>query len=544
MEMYDTIQRCVLRGRRLVGGLAAAAVLFGGAVGANATCGTSNLPTGMVPQQESLVVALGALGNEALDPIGGPSFNKQYLRLLYDTIIGSDLHDDGISSDTGIVCAWTVSEDQTTVTFSIREGVQFTNGDEVTSEDVKFSLERLASDANLTPFGGTITGQIDQMSTPDQNTLVISLKRPSYSFIQLLAPIVSGTEAMIVSKKYVDDVGPETFKTSPMGTGPYKLANRSSGVEMVFEAKEGHFATGRPKFKRITIRLIPEETTRIAQLRTGQVDLADVSRENASSLEDDGFQLFMKPTGDVLMLLFQLHKPDSRFADPRVRHALSLAINREELNEFLFKGFGTLASTFASRAAVGYQALSVDPFDPDRARKLLQEAGVGAGDLTIQFQAFSFTGWPETRDTANAIASYLENIGVKSTIIFRDYATYRAQWREQELPEPAVTLQPMPGLPLPLGLFNAITKCGAPLPILCDPIVDALIDQMAAAGNEEDYVSSYRKIEETLHENRYIIPLLQAGSVLAGNEKIRSDYSVGLGFLGINLPMVYSGRQN
>ncbi|MFN0299627.1 MAG: ABC transporter substrate-binding protein, partial [Burkholderiales bacterium] len=487
------------------------------------------------PQQDSLVVALSTLGNESLDPIGGPSFNKQYMQLLFDPLIGSDAKDESASKATGIARDWQVSADGKTVTFLLREGVRFSNGEELTADDVKFSLERLGRKDNLTPFGGTITQAIERIETPSKYRVVVTLKAPSFAFLQLLTPLASGTESMIVSKKYFETAGLDKFRTEPVGTGPYRLVERRSGSQMVFEARDDHFAAGRPRFKRVTLRLIPEETTRIAQLRTGQVDLADVSRENIDSLKQAGMQIFTKPAGDVLMVYFQLHKPESKFRDPRVREAISLAINREELNKFLFKGYGSLAATFAPRSAIGYKALSVDPYDPEKSKRLLQEAGVKPGDLSLQFQAFSFNGWPEQREAANALATYWEKIGLKSTIIFRDYATYRAEWRDKKLPEPAVTLHPQPGTPLPVGLFNAELRCGGLLPITCDPKLDELIARLNAAVNEREYIVAYQEIEQTLRDNRYIIPLLEAGTVMAGNRKIRSDYSVGMGYLGINL---------
>src|SRR4051794_19641761 len=112
-----------------------------GAIAAFAVATSAALaqPTGASsPQQASLVVALSTLGNESLDPIGGPSFNKQYLQLLYDPLIGSDPKDERPSKETGLASDWQVSPDGRTVTFTLREGVQFTSGDEFTSEDVKF----------------------------------------------------------------------------------------------------------------------------------------------------------------------------------------------------------------------------------------------------------------------------------------------------------------------------------------------------------------------------------------------------------------------
>ncbi|MGE3897494.1 MAG: ABC transporter substrate-binding protein [Variibacter sp.] len=503
-----------------------------------ATCVTVAPHAGAQPQA-SLVVALSTLGNESLDPIGGPSFNKQYLQLIYDPLIGSDDKDQSPSKETGLAKDWQVSPDGKTVTFILREGVTFSSGDEFTSEDVKFSLERLGSKENLTPLGSTITSAIEKIETPDKHRVVVTLKSPSFIFLQLMNTLTAGTEPMIVSKAYYDRVGSEKFKTEPVGTGPYRVIERRAGSQIVFEAKDKHFAVGTPRFKRITLRLIPEETTRIAQLRTGQVDLADISRETIDSLKTAGFQIFTKPAGDVLMVYFQLHNKSSRFQDPKLREALSLAINREELNKFLFKGVGQLASTFGPRSSIGYQSLSVDRYDPARARALLQEAGVKPGELTLQFQAFSFTGWPEQREVANALASYWEQIGVKSTIIFRDYATYRAEWRDKKLPEPAVILHPMPGTPLPPTLMNAIVKCTGIITVACDPKVDAALDKLNTAGTEVDYVAAYHEVEKTLHDNRYILPLLEAGPVLAGDKKIRSDYSVGMGYLGINLAQVY-----
>jgi peptide/nickel transport system substrate-binding protein len=496
-------------------------------------------PRAGAQQQASLVVALSTLGNESLDPIGGPSFNKQYLQLIYDPLIGSDPKDEVPSKETGLAKDWQVSPDGKIITFILREGVTFSSGDEFTSEDVKFSLERLGSKENLTPLGSTITSAIEKIETPDKHRVVVTLKSPSFAFLQLMNIIASGTEPMIVSKAYFDKVGPEKFKTEPSGTGPYRLVERRAGSQMVFEAKDRHFAAGVPRFKRVTLRLIPEETTRIAQLRTGQADMADVSREAIDSLKAAGLQIFTKPAGDVLMVYFQLHNKNSRLQDPKLREALSLAINREELNKFLFKDAGRVTGNFGAKAAIGFQPLAVDPYDPARARALLQEAGIKPGELTLQFQAFSFNGWPEEREAANAIASYWEQIGVKSTIIFRDYATYRAELRDKKLPEPAVVLHPMPGTPMPSALMNAMVKCTGILTIACDANVDGALEKLGNAKGEADYAAAYQDIEKTLHDNRYALPLLEAGPVMAGNKKIRPDYSVGTGYLGINLAQVY-----
>ena len=97
----------------------------------------------------------------------------------------------------------------------------------------------------------------------------------------------------------------------------------------------------------------------------------------------------------------------------------------------------------------------------------------------------------------------------------------------------------MPGTPLPTGLLNAMMKCGGILPIACDPKLDEAMAKLSGAGSERDYVTAYREIERTIHDNRYIIPLLEAGTVMAGNKKVPADYSVGKGYLGINLPQVY-----
>jgi ABC-type oligopeptide transport system substrate-binding subunit len=111
--------------------------------------------------------------------------------------------------------------------------------------------------------------------------------------------------------------------------------------------------------------------------------------------------------------------------------------------------------------------------------------------------------------------------------------------RDKKLPEPAVVLHPMPGTPLPSALMNAMIKCSGILSVACDPKVDDSLVKLSGAGTEAEYVSAYREVEATLRDNRYIVPLLEAGTVMAGNKKIRPDYSVGTGYLGINLQQVY-----
>src|SRR5271157_5618488 len=241
--------------------------------------------------------------------------------------------------------SWSAGEDGLSYEFVLRKGAMFHNGDPVTSDDVKFSFDRYRGAAHA-----LIKERVASVETPDPQRVVFKLKNPWPDFITFYAT-ASGA-GWIVPKKYVEKVGDDGFKKAPIGAGPYKFVSFTPGVELVLEAFDQYWRKP-PSVKRLVLRVIPDEATRLAALIRGEVDIAySIRGELAEELQRTP-RLTLKPA--VVQGVFNIYFPDqwdakSPWHDERVRRAASLAIDRDGINQAL---------------TLGYSLISGNPIVPD-----------------------------------------------------------------------------------------------------------------------------------------------------------------------------------
>src|SRR5215471_13270180 len=162
--------------------------------------------------------------------------------------------------------SWSASEDALTYDFVLRGGVKFHNGDTVTAEDVKFSFERYRGAS-----GKMLHDRVAAIETPDARHVRFRLKQPWPDFLTFYAGATGA--GWIVPKKYVEQVGDEGFKKAPIGAGPYKFVSFTPGQELVLEAFDQYWRKP-PNVRRLVFRVIPDEATRLAALKRGEVDIA------------------------------------------------------------------------------------------------------------------------------------------------------------------------------------------------------------------------------------------------------------------------------
>src|SRR6185369_5262193 len=161
--------------------------------------------------------------------------------------------------------SWTVSADQKTYEFKLRDGLKFHNGDPFTAEDVKFSFQR-------SKVGKTLKDRVRDVEIVGPARVRFQLTEPFPDFMALYGTMATGA-GWIVPKKYVERVGDDGFKKQPIGLGPYKFVSHTPGVELVMEAYEGYWRKV-PSVKRLVFKSVPEATTRMAMLKRGEVDIA------------------------------------------------------------------------------------------------------------------------------------------------------------------------------------------------------------------------------------------------------------------------------
>jgi peptide/nickel transport system substrate-binding protein len=234
----------------------------------------------------------------------------------------------------------------------------------------------------------------------------------------------------IVPKKYVEKVGDDAYKKAPVGAGPYKFVSFNPGVELVLEAFPDYWRKT-PAVKHVVMRSIPDESTRAAAVKTGEVDVAYLF---GGVLADElrktpGLKIASPLVYGIYWLDFlDQWEPKSPWHDQRVRQAASVAIDRDALNQVEMLGLGKTTGSFVPPTFEFSLPIAAPPYDPKRAKQLLAEAGYPNG-----FESGDLSPLPPYTALGEAVASYLQAIGIKSRVRTMERAAFLASWREKKL---------------------------------------------------------------------------------------------------------------
>ncbi len=269
--------------------------------------------------------------------------------------------------------SWSASEDGLSYEFVLREGALFHSGDPVTAEDVKFSFERYKGTAYA-----MLKDRVAAVEIPDPRRVRFTLKKPWADFMTFYANATGA--GWIVPKKYVEKVGPDGFKKAPIGAGPYKFVSFTPGIEVVYEAFDRYWRKT-PSVKRLVFKGIPDETTRLAALKGGEVDIVySIRGELAEDLRNTP-GLTLKPVlaGTQWLEFSEQWNEKSPWHDVRVRQAANLAMDRRGINEALTLGYSKLTNSIIPHAFEFYWQAPAPVYDPAKAKQLLAEAGYPNG---------------------------------------------------------------------------------------------------------------------------------------------------------------------
>jgi len=324
----------------------------------------------------------------------------------------------------GLAESWSVTRDGLTYEFLLRKNVRFHNGDVMTADDVKFSVER---------YRGTVAtllkDKVAAIDVVDPHRVRIRLREPWPDFMTFFGTPATGA-GWIVPKRYVERVGDEGFKRAPVGAGPYRFISFTPGVQLVLEAYEG-FWRKMPTVKRLVFLSVPDESTRLAMLKRGEVDIAyNIRGPLAEEVQrTPGLNLTRALLAATFWVDFTKGQwdPRSPWHDRRVRLAVALAIDRHAINQAETLGFSRQASSIIP---VGFEfAWSAPPisYDPAQAKRLLAEAGypngLDAGDYVCEIP-FASVG--------EAVITYLGAVGIRTRLRPLERAAFGTYAREKK----------------------------------------------------------------------------------------------------------------
>jgi peptide/nickel transport system substrate-binding protein len=307
--------------------------------------------------------------------------------------------------------------DTTHLRFTLRKGVKFQNGEDFTAEDVKYTWDFAAK----MPFGGRYTqvnvpGLFSSVQIIDPYTVEFTLKAPSpdaFFYLQYMT--------ILPKSRGWSEESVAAFTKNPVGTGPYKIKKFVKDQYWELEAWDGYRdGVARPKY--LTIRYIPEPSARLAALLAGEVDIIyPPATEHVPQIEaNPNFTVFTIEEAKSYSYLFNYFKPP--FNDVRVRQAMNLAVDRKTIVNTLLKGNAKIIATcFTPPEVWGLPQLEPYPYDPQRARQLLADAGYAKG-FTCELQCTSGEE-PKDLEVAQAVQSYLADVGIKVNIKPMELAT-------------------------------------------------------------------------------------------------------------------------
>jgi peptide/nickel transport system substrate-binding protein len=381
-------------------------------VGTSAVLGVAGLPTAARAQARRGEIIAGLSERMlTLDPANHYSISAtSVLRHVYDPLVEVTNDDKFVPA---LAESWRPVND-TTWRFTLRKGVRFHDGSPFTADSVVFTLKRVRDDTKL--IKAFVYADIEDVRKENDYTVTVATRRPFGSLpahltmLGMLPPTAAANE--------------DAFFQKPVGTGPFRFVSWTHGDHIVLSAHPGYWKPGIPKVEKVTFRFIPELSTRVSALRAGELHVIDrVWPDMVATLKaTPGVKVLDTPAIEAQRWCFQLAKEPVK--DPRVRKAISLAIDRNVIIKDLLLGYGRPVDSPIPPGLVGHTSLPPKTYDPEKARQILKQAGLQ--NVSVDFVLMKDL-YPKQLEIAQAVAAMLNEVGIKVNIRNLEIATAREQ---------------------------------------------------------------------------------------------------------------------
>lgn len=462
------------------------------------------------PPREKVRLVMGVPADvSTLDIHNEPNSNTSHLIQFSESLLRTD---ENLKIQPALATSWNMIDD-TTWEFKLREGVKFHDGTPFTAEDVKWSYDRIMEAGAESGIRKIYVGWFKGVEIIDDYTVRLHFETP---YPPALAQIAS--LPVIMSKAQFEKGGAEELGKKPVGTGPFKVANWTVNESLELEANPDYWG-GRPVIDELVLRVIPDESTRIAEMLTGGVDaLIDVPLARVSELENKP-DITVTSKAGVLNFYVGFNTHESPFDNLKVRQAVAHAIDVETMVNTILGGYGEHANSLVQSTSCGWNP-NLKPFeyDPDLSKQLLAEAGYPDGFETVVDAAPGV--WPTTEETAEAIGGYLDAVGIKTEVKISEFGDYFERYRGTKLEGLFLwgNIAPELDADIHVHLNFHCPPDGRGL-YWCSDETDELIDKTRGELDVDAREKMFSRIQEIFQEQVVAVPLWQYDHVGAINSR-------------------------
>jgi peptide/nickel transport system substrate-binding protein len=440
--------------------------------------------------------------------------NQQVMSMIYQSLM---VVDPDLRLVPRLAAEVDVAPDATSFTFHLREGLKWSDGKPFTSADVLFTHQLLADPKSTSAVAGYYRGVVS-MTAPDADTFVITTGTPNYGILAQVG-VMPILPKHVLGDKPVDRVAGDPFFANPtVGLGPFQFVGYHTGRYVELKANP-HFPV-RPGIDRVYLRPLTAAVA-TARLRTGEVDVAPIAPTDRSALESVN-SLSFKTSGDGGFVRIGVNHTQARFADVRVRQALLYGIDRKSIVDRMLPGVGRVRdSSFDPSVSGG--GIEKYGYDPDKARRLLTEAG---WDRSRSVRLSWIPGSNPDRDAAAlAVRDQLAKIGVDVELTRLDTSGVTDMLKNADF-----DLYLFGGGDYAVDSWNvnAIEGCdtfypnGGNIVKFCDPALDAKMKQANGTTDENTRLALYREAAAIDNEQVPYLWLYTAGGLWAVNKRVEN----------------------
>lgn len=451
---------------------------------------------------------------QGLDPLNASNGNGDIFadELLYSPLVRAD-PEGGDDLVPALAESWEVSDDGLTYTFTLREGVKFSNGQPLTAEDVTFSLDRFGDPETNVLLSNVAVGY-DSSEVVDDRTVQVNLSEPVAAFLYN----ISIFPAFIVPKDLVEEQGDAFFK-DPVGTGPFMLSEFTPGSSITFERNPNYWEEGKPYLDTVRFDFATDSNSRLLELQNGQAQIADgvlFSQIDAVQQDED---LTVQTSEVPLFAGLWLNHQREELADLKVRQAMQMAIDKDLVNSSIFRGTGTIPNSVLMPLVGDAPDDVVEPYayDVEAAKALMAESGYPDGfSVSLQYPA----GYDYYRQLGLLLQNQLGEIGIDLELVEQPAATATTNWSSSDydmifpfaqftsdIVVPDEYAQFLAGDPS-LGLQGFFSNWE-------DPAITAMVDEFVSSTDEDDRAELWPEIQQELMDQTPVINLMDLPFVSA-----------------------------